>query len=174
MHKHGALDKYNTTPETACLRNRLTGQYYSGYDIMCHRLPLSEQGLYTMTPFDQCRVTKDTALEMSWEPYPSSTDRVHLLHPTGGETWYAGQWAEFKFTTNGLKSEVIDVYLLKDGQAVDQWLLPHCWENTPHQHRWTYSVPETIKAGDDYKLRLCDGEHPSVCAESAQPFSIKQ
>ena len=40
MHKIGATDKYSVDPKQACLINPETGQQYSGYDIMCHRVPM--------------------------------------------------------------------------------------------------------------------------------------
>jgi hypothetical protein len=67
-HNLGASDKYGTTPEAACLINPATGQQYSGYDIMCHRIVDPSDGSgFIFPPFDELKVTGPTAREIGWK-----------------------------------------------------------------------------------------------------------
>lgn len=63
MHKLGATDKYDGL-EQACLTNPATGQQYSGYDIMCHRIYV--EGGYTTPPLSELIVSDPTVQEINW------------------------------------------------------------------------------------------------------------
>lgn len=70
MHNLGAGDKYLTTSVQACQTNPTTGQEYSGYDIMCHRIydprePTVGAG-YTFPDFSLLAVSEPTAVEAGW------------------------------------------------------------------------------------------------------------
>ena len=64
MHKLGASDKYDGA-EQACLTNPATGQQYSGYDIMCHRI--YDDDVYTFPPLSELIVSVPTAQEINWK-----------------------------------------------------------------------------------------------------------
>ena len=65
IHKLGATDKYSDTPERACLIDEASGEEYSGYDIMCHRIGTPEDG-YTFPPLTDLLITEPTAREIGW------------------------------------------------------------------------------------------------------------
>ena len=66
MHRLGASDKYENTPTQACLIDPATGSQYSGYDIMCQRVPEGSYGFYT--PYiTQVWATDPTAIEAGWK-----------------------------------------------------------------------------------------------------------
>ena len=64
MHKLGATDKYDGL-EQACLTDPETGQQYSGYDIMCHRIS-DGGGYYTTPPLSELIVSDPTVQEINW------------------------------------------------------------------------------------------------------------
>jgi hypothetical protein len=69
MHSLGASDKYDEAQQ-ACWTNPETGQQYSGYDIMCHRVGTAESG-FVFPPFSELMVTEPTAKEINWKlPLP--------------------------------------------------------------------------------------------------------
>lgn len=71
MHKLGATDKYFSSPQQACLIDPATGEEYSGYDIMCHRIPQWD-GFIT-PPLTELIVTDPTAKEIKW----LTQDEIH-------------------------------------------------------------------------------------------------
>lgn len=75
MHKLGATDKYDTNPQQACRINPETGQEYSGYDIMCHRVK-SPTGMFEKPALSDLVVTNPTALEMNWITAPEKPKDV--------------------------------------------------------------------------------------------------
>ncbi len=64
LHNLGARDKYDGTGQ-ACLTDPATGQQYSSYDIMCHRVATA--GGFTFPPFSELIVTGPTAKEINWK-----------------------------------------------------------------------------------------------------------
>lgn len=64
MHKLGATDKYDGAAQ-ACTINPATGQEFSGFDIMCHRI--SDQGAYIQPTFFSLVVSGATAREIGWQ-----------------------------------------------------------------------------------------------------------
>ena len=68
MHKLGASDKYNDGPEHACKIDTETGQEYSGYDIMCHRVP-DPSGGYGAPALSDLIISEPTAREIGWLPF---------------------------------------------------------------------------------------------------------
>ena len=67
MHKLGASDKYYDGPEQACKIDPATGRQYSGYDIMCHRIPDPFGGFgYITPPLSELIISEPTAKEIGW------------------------------------------------------------------------------------------------------------
>lgn len=68
MHKLGATDKYGYTIDQACLSEPVTGLPYSGYDIMCHRVPNNGEGKgFNRPPLSDLIVSRPTAEEIGWK-----------------------------------------------------------------------------------------------------------
>ena len=64
MHKLGATDKYGGATQ-ACTIDPATGQEFSGFDIMCHRI--ADQGAITQPSFFDLVVSGATAREIGWQ-----------------------------------------------------------------------------------------------------------
>lgn len=70
MHKLGVSDKYYDGPEQACKIDPATGQQYSGYDIMCHRIADPAGGYGYITPsLAELIISEPTAKELGWLSY---------------------------------------------------------------------------------------------------------
>jgi len=71
FHIFGATDKYETTPDRACLIDQATGQEYDSHDIMCHRIPTEGGGFsfQTYRQIDEINdliISEPTAREIGW------------------------------------------------------------------------------------------------------------
>ncbi len=118
-----------------------------------------------LIPFSSCNKDENNASN----PENTVAKKIVLLSPNGGESLNAGTSYDIKWTYEGNIGEV-NIKLYKNGQLNSLNVIVLAGNSGAGSYTW--SIPETQEAGDDYQIRIYDNSDNSVFANSNNNFSI--
>lgn len=169
MHKMGATDKYFIGFQQACLINPETGQQYSGYDIMCHRVSIPPYEGFATPKFSELIISEATAQEIKRQKIKEEyldTSSITVISPNGGEIWKSGETHRIKWGSKGVSSIRIYIYNSKatgSGSTIN--ITPNNQPTTSSAvgyYDWTIlpinQLPGGVE-GNNYKIIIDDADY---------------
>ena len=169
MHKLGASDKYSVDPKQACLINPETGQQYSGYDIMCHRVSIPPYEGFATPKFSELVISEATAQEIKKQKIKEihlDASSITVTSPNGGEIWKSGGTHRIKWNSQGVSS--IRIYIYNSKAAGSGSTINITPNNQPipailGYYDWTIPSINQLPGGvggNNYKIIIEDADYP--------------
>lgn len=169
MHKMGATDKYFIGFQQACKIDTATGQQFSGYDIMCHRISIGGAEGFATPKFSELIISEATAQEIKRQKIKEvylDTSPITVISPNGGEIWKSGETHRIKWNSKGVSSIRIYIYNSKatgSGSTIN--ITPNNQQTTPAvvgYYDWTIppinQLPGGVE-GNNYKIIIEDADY---------------
>ena len=94
---------------------------------------------------------------------------INLISPNGGDTWATSTAQTIRWSTNALipSSDYLKIDLYKNGTY-----LRNIITQTLNNGVYSWNLPSTLGAGNDYKIRISKYSDGSIFAQSSLVFSI--
>lgn len=169
MHKMGATDKYFIGFQQACKIDAATGQQYSGYDIMCHRISIPPYEGFATPKFSELTISEATAQEIKKQKIKENyleASSITVISPNGGEIWKSGETHRIKWNSKGVSSIRIYIYNSKatgSGSTINITSNSQSIPATIGYYDWTVppinQLPGGVE-GNNYKIIIDDADYP--------------
>ena len=184
MHKMGATDKYFIGNQQACKIDPATGQQYSGYDIMCHRISIEGAEGFATPKFSELIISEATAREIKKQKVIEiylETSSIEVISPNGGEIWKSSEIHRIKWSSRGTSSVRIYIYNSKaagSGSTIN--IAPNSQPIPAVLGYYDWTIPSINQLpggiwGNNYKIVIEDADYPGEKRdESDSLFSIIQ
>ena len=95
-------------------------------------------------------------------------DALKVIYPNGGESWIADSGKEVIKWDEGDAGTHVKIELLKSGKH-NEWLT----KRTKNDGRYLWKIPNSVKAGSKYKIKITSRSTASVNDESDKNFTVK-
>jgi len=104
------------------------------------------------------------------ESFTISGKNITVTVPAGGETWYVGTQENVRWTYTGNPGSTVRVDLLKGSRVVGT-ITPNRWLGSSGEGFQTWSLPLSLKPGNDYRIRVRSNIYPKV-EDTSEAFTI--
>lgn len=101
------------------------------------------------------------------EPTASQTDEIKIVSPNGGENWLAGKSNTITWTNNISDGIKIDLY--KGGSFLYSIIT-----STSNGGQYAWTIPDTIQAGIDYRVKISSVLNGNINDLSDEDFAIEK
>lgn len=159
-----------------------TGQQYSGYDIMCHRISIGGAEGFATPKFSELIISEATAQEIKKQKIKEihlDTSSITVISPNGGEIWKSGETHRIKWNSRGISSIRIYIYNSKaagSGSTIN--ITPNNQLIPAVLGYYDWYIPSINQlpsgaGGNNYKIIIDDAYYPGEKRdESDSLFSI--
>ena len=115
-------------------------------------------------------VSNPAASDTSDQPFTISGKSITVIVPAGGENWYLGTQQTIRWTYTANPGPDVRVDLLQGSRLIGT-ITPSRWLGEGGSGYQIWSIPFTLKAGNDYRIRVQSKTYPAV-SDTSQPFTI--
>jgi len=115
-------------------------------------------------------VSNPAVSDTSDQPFTISGKSITVVVPAGGETWYLGTQQNIRWIYTANPGPDVRVDLLQ-GNRVIGTITPSRWLGEGGSGYQIWSIPFTVKPGNDYRIRVQSRSYPAV-SDTSHPFTI--